>query len=519
MKKGIRYLRFSKDKQSVLSIERQDLVTSLWMNHNGIEIFDTFIDDGYSAKTFDRPDMKNLMLFVKKNYREIDYLVVAELTRFSRDLGDAVNLVKSIQKAYDIRIVSASRGAIYDCSDSNSFFMMSLEFLLGNSENLKRESDINGGIYTAKAKEGRYIHGQPPYGYFKDGTGATSRLCIDEEKAKVVRYIFSAYLKNVPFLIIYEEAKKIGFPHKGHGAIQKILSNPLYSAQQMVKPWREHPGGLFPALHQPIVDMITWKDAQVKLKNKSRPGISISDEMPLRGVLRCHCSQPVTGAPSRNRWSNYYYYYKCKHSRHVNISVIKAHEKLIAALSYMSLTDRMAYAIQISSEQKFDEQVKENRKILAKKKTELEEIHDRIESLEEKYLANKIEFETYNKWFSELRQRRTITRAHIDQLQRDDSSLYLLMQNNIEQFTDLPYVYKNLETAAKQEFIRIVFDSKLYWRDNIYRTPYIIPAFSHNSLILKQKELLVIEEKKGLSLKVPQGGAAGIRTLVQTHSP
>jgi len=509
MKKGIRYLRFSKDKQSVLSIERQDLVTAQWMDHTEIQIFDTFIDDGYSAKTFDRPDMKKLMEFVKKNYRDIDYLVVAELTRFSRDLGDAVNLVKKIQKAYDIRIVSASRGAIYDCSDSNSFFMMSLEFLLGNSENLKRESDINGGIYTAKAKEGRYIHGQPPYGYYKEGKGAESRLCIHEDQAKVIRYMYAAYLKNIPLIAIYERAKEMGFPHKGHGAIQKILANPIYSGQQQVKSWREHPGGLFPALHQPIIDLITWRDAQVKLKGKTRPGINVSDAMPLRGVLRCYCSQPVTGAPSRNRWGNYYYYYKCKHSHHVNISVIKAHEKLDAALGYMSLTARMAQAIRIASEQQFDVQVKENRKILTRKKSELSQIHDQIASLEEKYIANRIEFETYNKWFSELRQRRTITKAEIDKLQRDDNSLYLLLQNNIEQLTDLPYMYRRLDTTAKQEFIRSVFDNKLYWRDNIYRTPYIIPAFTHNSLILKQKQLLIVEEEKGLSTKVPQGGAQG----------
>lgn len=509
MKKGIPYLRYSRDKQSVLSIERQDLVTSQWMTHNDVICVDKFIDDGYSAKTFDRPDMKKLMEFVKKNYREINYLIVAELSRFSRDLGDAVNLVKKIQKMYDIRIVSAGRGLIYDCTDSNSFFMMSLEFLLGHSDNIKRESDINGGIYTAKAKEGRYIHGQPPYGYFKDGKVAASRLCINEEQAKIVRYIFTAYLKNIPVYLIFQEAKKMGFTHRGHGSIQKILVNPLYTGQQRVKAWREHPGGLFPGLHQPIIDMITWKDAQAKLKGKKRPAISVSDEMPLRGVLRCHCSQPVTGAPSRNRWGNYYYYYKCKHSGHVNISVIKAHEKLNEALGYMSLTDRMAHAIRINSEQKFNEQVKENRKILSRKKTELEEIHDRIESLEEKYLANRVEFETYQKWFSELRQRRTLAGAEIEKLQRDDNSLYMLMQNNIEQFTDLPYLYKNLETTSKQEFIRLVFDSKLYWRDNIYRTPYIIPAFTHNSLILKQKQLLVLEEKQGLSAKVPEGGAGG----------
>lgn len=49
MKKGIRYLRFSSDGQSLHSIERQDLITSQWMNNSGVEIVDTFIDEGHTV--------------------------------------------------------------------------------------------------------------------------------------------------------------------------------------------------------------------------------------------------------------------------------------------------------------------------------------------------------------------------------------------------------------------------------------------------------------------------------------
>ncbi|MDQ1149276.1 recombinase family protein [Sphingobacterium zeae] len=154
MKKGIRYLRFSSDGQSLHSIERQDLITRQWMNNSGVEIVDTFIDEGHTARNFDRPDIKVLFDFIKKNHDQIDYLVVAELTRSSRIAGDAINMVTKIQALYDVRIVSASRGSIYDCMDHNSFFIMGLEFLMGNSENIKRQNYIDAGIYTAKAIKG-----------------------------------------------------------------------------------------------------------------------------------------------------------------------------------------------------------------------------------------------------------------------------------------------------------------------------------------------------------------------------
>jgi site-specific DNA recombinase len=66
LKKGIRHLRYSHDKQSYHSIERQDHVTSQWMNFNKVEITDTFKDEGCTARTFDRPDIKLLFEFIQK---------------------------------------------------------------------------------------------------------------------------------------------------------------------------------------------------------------------------------------------------------------------------------------------------------------------------------------------------------------------------------------------------------------------------------------------------------------------
>jgi site-specific DNA recombinase len=113
------------------------MITEHWMSFNNVSCIDTFKDEGYTDRNFDRPDMKQLLHFVSKNFKRIDFLVVSELTRFSREAGDAINMVKRIQKEYGIRIVSAGKGTIYDCLDHNSFFMMGLEFVMGNSENIK----------------------------------------------------------------------------------------------------------------------------------------------------------------------------------------------------------------------------------------------------------------------------------------------------------------------------------------------------------------------------------------------
>ena len=63
--------------------------------------------------------------------------------------------------------------------------------------------------------------------------------------------------------------------------------------------------------------------------------VVIDDEIPLRGILKCHCGTPLSGAPSRGKSGKYFYYYKCRHSKHNNISEIKAHQQLLQICEFI----------------------------------------------------------------------------------------------------------------------------------------------------------------------------------------
>lgn len=496
MKKAIKYTRFSSDGQSSFSIERQDTIIDNWVRYNSVHILDTFKDEGYTARTFDRPDIKQLFSFIKKYHSEIDYLLVAELTRFSRDTGDAINMVKKIQFEYNIKIVSCSRSTVYDCTDPNSFFMMGLEFLLGNSENIKRQNDINGGIYTAKAVKGKWIQGGPaPFGYKKEGVGQSRQLVIDESQAMVVRFIYDAYLRNTPDYIILKEVKKMGFPLKGNSVIKDILRNPLYSGQQFVKAFKELPGGLFAGKWRPIIDLLSWHKVQERLNYKPQTRHnSITDEMPLRGLLRCHCGRMLTGAPSRNRRGNYFFYYKCQDSAHNNISAIKAHQQLKEMLTDLSLPQRMIHAIREKSIITLEEKKKESQNLLYVKRKELEVCERQIKSMEEKWINEQINFETYNRWHSDLSQKRNLLQATINKLNRDKDETKQLLEANISKLSDLQAVFECSTTLQKQELLNHVFDNSLYYQDKVYRTPYITPVFAHNTQTLKEKHLLIVDD-------------------------
>ena len=517
--KAARYHRYSDKDQSNGSIERQDIITADWSFRNKVEIIDTFVDDGYSARTFDRPDMKRLLEFIKQHHKNINYLLVSELTRFSRDLADAMNMIKMIQGQYGVQIVSCSRSLICDYYEHNSFLLMSLEFTFGNVENIKRQNDINGGIYTAKAKEQRFIGSHAPFGYRKEG-GKIKHLVLHDEEAAVVRFIYQSYIHNVPIMHIYKEACRMGLKTLGNSAIQKMLSNPIYSGQQFVKPWKSMPGGLFPAKHDAIIDIITWKQVQEKLKSSKKKGISLSEELPLKNVLHCHCGRMLTGAPSKGKLGKYYYYYKCNTaSIHNNISANKAHTQLQEMLGYMSVPEHIISAIRDESKKMLDEQLKENKKVLQHQKRLQDENEKKIVSLEEKFVANQVNFETYNRWYADLQQQRTILKNSIGQLNTGKNEIYLLLEKNLQLLSDMQWLYNCSTLIQKQELLNTVFDRRLYYINSTYRTPYMMELFKHNLFILNQKQLLFLDEKRENIAILPSGGAAGNRTLVQTYPP
>lgn len=516
-KKAIRYHRFSSDDQSQHSIERQEMITGSWLRSNNISMVDTFTDEGISARTFDRPDVKALFDFIKRNHRHIDYLVVSELTRFSRETGDAINMVKKIQSTYNIRIVSASRGQVYDIYDSGSFMMMGIEFLLGNTENIKRATDINGGIYTAKAIKGKWIQGGPaPFGYKKEGSGDQRRLVVHEPEAAVIRYIFVEYLKDVPVIDIKKQAKKMGLRRTSRSCIQEILSNPLYMSFQQVKPYRDQPGGLFPIKDlSPVIDPITWHQVQEKIAGPKYKK-TISDTLPLRGVLRCYCNDRVSGAPSTNKIGKQYLYYKCARSRHLNLSATKAHGKLEQALSFMSLPADIVEAISEESGQQLQQQLKANKQQLQAAKNELEKIEKDIWAVEKKFIQEEsITADTYHRWTQDLNNRRIKAGADVDRYSRDEQARWFLLRQELEKLTDLRYLYNEMNTTDKQSLLREVFDDRLYWQNSTYRTPYVMEIFTHNLLTLKEKQLLIVDgwDYSGVSSPVMWTPPASNRTL------
>ena len=102
--------------------------------------------------------------------------------------------------------------------------------------------------------------------------------------------------------------------------------------------------------------------------------------------------------------------------------------------------------------------------------------------------------------------------------QPGDSFIYTVKEE-LNMLSDLRYIYTICNTNQKQQLIKLGFDNRLYYFKNTYPTPYIMPIYTHNSLNLKEKGLLIIDEQPFKNGNLNLSGAEGSRTPVQTNPP
>lgn len=515
-KRCLVYLRISTERQSNFSIDGQKMNTMSWCERNNAEVIDTFIDEGYSARNFDRPDFTRLTEFIQQHYRTVDFLVINSFDRFSRDAGEAIVAIKKLQRKFAIKVVSVTEGVTFDADDPGSFFYAGLMLLKGEDEIIRNRSRINLGIYTAKKKEGRYL-GAAPYGYKNAKDERNKPIIVPNEATQhIVKYIFESFLRNIPLNEIGRGARAMGYSQGSNSAITRILANRVYIGQVHLNAYKDNPDEWVEGIHKPLVDVFDFYQVQEMLSGRKQPHIEVRDDLPLRGVLKCHCGILLTGAPSRGRHGNYYLYYKCKTAGHNNISAVIAHEKLERVWRLLSVPEEIVTAIKRESAQLLEDRQKQNVKLYKQKALLYDQAQADLESTEQKWVRNQLTFESYNRLYSEFTNQRQALKVQMDRLSADQNHIWYLLQEELEMVTDMHYIYKTATTLNKQEMIRRVFDRGLYYKQNIYRTPSLIEIFLHNELILKQEQLLIIDKKNGISQEIPSGGAGGSRTRVQT---
>ena len=241
------YLRLSKDDERAgesLSIENQRRILEKYALDNGFNVVDTYIDDGWSGTSFQRPEVQRLLEDAKNG--RINVIIVKDLSRFGRNYIEVGQYTDYIFPMYNVRFIAISDNVDSANSESSGMDMMPIMNVFNEWHAANTSKKIRA-VIESNAKAGKYRASVAPYGYVKSED--ENRLPIrDEPAASTVLRIFEMRAKGISPQKIsdtlndegllppadYKE-QKFGIPNtrKSHhlwsnSVVKQILTNPIY---------------------------------------------------------------------------------------------------------------------------------------------------------------------------------------------------------------------------------------------------------------------------------------------------
>lgn len=190
------YSRVSTNEQGEkgVSIEAQIEEHERWARENHVEIKHFFQDAGYSAGTFKRPGLQELINLVSHNIKKkagFDYryvLLVRYQSRLIRDISKKRSLQCVFQK-YNVTVQCLNGD--WEKEPNAGGIVSDIQMLIDENERLQ----VSGRVldsYRHIALSGCYPIGGPrgPLGYRKVPEGKNYRLVPDDEEAPLIRELF-----------------------------------------------------------------------------------------------------------------------------------------------------------------------------------------------------------------------------------------------------------------------------------------------------------------------------------------
>ena len=206
------YVRLSKEdkehmdsSQSVLS--QKQMIEKFLQAHPDIELYDYFVDDGYSVTDMERPEFQRM----KQAFEDgiINCIIIKDLSRLARNDEESGKYIFIIFPFYNIRFISVNDHVdSYERPES----VNNLEISFKNIMHSEYSRDLSKKVISAsniRRKRGEFLGAFCSYGYKKDPLDF-HHLVIDEEPAETVRYIFKRYLESQNIYAISQELSENG---------------------------------------------------------------------------------------------------------------------------------------------------------------------------------------------------------------------------------------------------------------------------------------------------------------------
>ncbi|WP_126248001.1 recombinase family protein [Chitinophaga rhizosphaerae] len=477
--KAIGYMRLSFKDQSRYSLDAQETSIRNYCLRYNLELVALFKDNGQLSSTFNRIDFKALESYIRKNKGEVQYLVVMDHDRFSRDLSEALSKICTLEKLYGIKVVSVDEPIDIDPTNPTAFISRAFRYATANAELLNIRARTRRGIKRARL-EGRFIN-KAPFGY-RNGRDILGKgiLILEANEAKIVRKIFSDYLSGISLLELTHSAQQMGFCLVGHGCIKRVLSNCIYAG---LIPFRGDDGVLkyVKGIHEAIVGEQDFIIVQEKLCATRQSNLKVDREFVLKGLLKCHCGKHMTAAWSKGR-TKYYLYYQCMYHRSLNVPGVVVHDRFGQILNTLRLTPQQIAYLYKETRCQVDMALNDERSQIDARKQMIVELNERIDSLEEHFIERRLDFNTFDKWSKRYRSDQKKQEEIVEDLLGNIEVQLMVVEQLFKTSSSIGDIYSLLNPLQRLLLGRYIFRHGFTWENGeqqiVYRLHYLLVASS-----------------------------------------
>ncbi len=509
MKRGVIYLRVSTGKQvEGVSLDNQELGCQRWASSNNIAISRTFREEGASGKSLNRKALQELITYIYEYGDAIDYLIVYQWDRISRNLNSYIQLKEVLDK-YSIEVRDV--GSPLKSSAATRFTEnIAVSFAQFDNE-VKSERVLDNMRLLAKA--GYRMH-KAPYGLrnIRDYQNRPTLGPIHGVTHKLAKLLqeFSTGKYNITEIVKY--ARTLGLTTSTGKPISiqlmsKILRNPVYAGYE-VSSLTE--GRLVRTIFPGIIPIDNFERNQIILSRISgkRDYKTDREEYPLRRFVICNrCGTHITGSSSTGRNGKKYPRYNCRICKKSAVLIDTLHDSFTSELQTLSPSPEVSEYVKRIIIKAWNEEAKSYlvEKIRIEKRTN--EISHKIQSALEKYIDGSITKDEKDSYTSALSKEMSELEEQKKRFSGVINDNTTIVDYAMSALANIAMLWKDSPLESKRTLQALIFPKgiKYDFTTNKFRTTLPSRLFrfadTKKDLSFEEKSLLVIPRR--IELRFP----------------
>lgn len=349
------YIRLSKEDENEGpsgSVTNQQSLLHAFVREHRLDVYDTYIDDGWSGTSFDRPGFQRMLRDIEAG--RVNMVITKDLSRLGRDYIMTGHYMERYFPEKRVRYISLLDGV--DTGIESSANDITPFRAIMNDMYAKDISKKIKSVKHDKQRKGEFIGGKPMYGY-RMHPSEKNRIVIDEDAAPVVRRIFAMALAGTSCRQIAVRLNEEGVlspaayagltischgPYSGQWSSERItamLKNETYIGNMVQgrtarisyktkKCLRRQPQQwvVVEHTHEPLIDPETFRKVQLMV-NSRRNTRSRTYDFLLKGLIFCHeCGYPLAVMNRRNAAGEDRLFFVCRtYQRFTKAGVCSCH--------------------------------------------------------------------------------------------------------------------------------------------------------------------------------------------------